>query len=222
VAPGNGETYTRGVLETLSMRNFVCAAPGDPAAFDVPAFTEKLRLGNAALQLNSEEQNVLISEYRDLRLQILPDRMQLGFKPSASRQLVRDALEEFAAITLENFRPQSFGFNAELVLQLADGEPSPVASVLDGNQLAAKLGGGAGRAGIWVVYEADSSRWWVELVPKPDDDRIWVYNINRHFTELPEGTERAELFSWFQDLEANLSAQYKALVGEEIDGQNGA
>jgi hypothetical protein len=222
MALGHGETYTRGVTESLSMRNFVCTTPGDPAAFDLAAFASNLGLGNAVLQLNSEEQQVLIAEYRDLRLQVLPERLQLGFKKSASRQLVGDALEEFAGIALEKFKPQSFGFNGELVLQLADGEPSPVTPVLDADELAVRLGGTAGRAGISVIYEADSSRWWVELVPKPGDDKVWVYNINRHFDELPDGDERTELYTWFQDLEANLSMQYKALIGSEIDGHSGA
>ena len=53
----------------------------------------------------------------------------------------------------------------------------------------------------------------MELVPTPEDDRIWIYNINRHFADFPEDKERRELiFNWFQDLEGRLSAQYKSLV----------
>jgi len=176
-------------------------------------FAEKLDLGEVEQQIQVPE--FAIWEYSDLRLQILPDRIQLGFRQGASHELVRSAVEELIRIVRSDFKTNTFGFNANLRLDLEPSEPDPTAQILDASALVERLGGSEPRGGAWLVYQDDdSSRWWVELVPAIGHDRSWVFSINRHYTAFPtdQDAENA-IFAWFEDAEVSLSKQCDIVMG---------
>jgi hypothetical protein len=200
------------VLKSLVLRNVACPIVIPSAAFPIADFAEKLDLGSIEQQIQVPE--FAIWEYADLRLQVLPDRLQLGFRQQASGDLVRLAVEEFVRIVRTDFKVNTIGFNANLGLELEDGEPEPTAHILNAEALVQRLQGSSARGGVWLVYhDNDSSRWWVELVPVPDDDRRWLFSINRRYDSFPEDEEaQAEIIDWFQNAKARLGEQCKALM----------
>jgi hypothetical protein len=201
------------VLRILTLRNIVCPIAIPAGAFPAADFAETLDLGEVEQQI--QVPNFAIWEFSDLRLQILPDRIQLGFRQGASHDLVRSAVEEFIRIARSDFKTNTFGFNANLKLDLEPTEPDPTALILNSNELVERLGGSEARGGVWLVYQDDdSSRWWVELVPQIDADRSWTFSINRHYAEFPtdEETEEAVL-AWFADAEMSLGKQCELLMG---------
>jgi len=176
-------------------------------------FAEKLDLGEVEQQI--QVPNFAIWEYSDLRLQILPDRIQLGFRQGASHDLVRSAVGELVRIARSDFKATTFGFNANLKLDLEPTEPDPTTQILNSKELVERLGGSEQRGGVWLVYQDDdSSRWWIELVPQIDAEKSWIFSINRHYAEFPTDEETEEaILAWFADAEMRLGEQCATLMG---------
>jgi hypothetical protein len=200
------------VLKTLVLQNVVCPIAIPPAAFPIANFAEKLELGPVEQQVQVPE--FAIWEYAGLRLQVRPDRLQLGFRQQASQDLVRQAVEEFVKIVRTDFKTNVISFNANLGLELDEGEPDPTAQILDAKALTQRLQGQNPRGGVWLVYQDDdSSRWWIELVPVPDKDNRWLFSINRHYDNFPEDEESQNaILDWFQNAKMHLSEQCNALM----------
>ena len=180
-------------------------------------FAEKLDLGDVEQQIQVPDFGIW--EYSDLRLQILPDRIQLGFRQGASHDLARSAVEEFIRIVRSDFKTNTFGFNANLRLDLEPDEPDPTAQILQSSELVERLGGSEPRGGVWLVYQdEDSSRWWIELVPQIGKDRGWVFSINRHYAAFPTDKESENaILAWFEDAEVSLGEQCDILMGVTDD-----
>lgn len=200
------------MLETLVLRNIMCPIAIPPTAFPMADFAEKLDLGEVEQQVQIPE--FALWEYADLRLQVLPDRLQLGFREQASQDLVRQASEEFIRIVQADFKVSVFGFNANLRLDLEADDYDPTERIFDADALVKKLGGSNPRGGVWLVYDdEDTSRWWIELVPRPNKDRRWLFSVNRHYAQLPEDTETQQhILDWFQDAKTRLSDQCGLLM----------
>lgn len=175
-------------------------------------FAKKLDLGEVEQQVQIPE--FALWEYADLRLQVLPDRLQLGFREQASQDLVRQASEEFIRIVQADFKVSVFGFNANLRLDLEADDHDPTERIFDADALVKKLGGSNPRGGVWLVYnDEDTSRWWIELVPQPNKDRSWLFSVNRHYAQFPEDTETQQhILEWFQDAKTRLSDQCRSLM----------
>jgi hypothetical protein len=204
-----GEPILPGVEREIILRNVVCPASVASADFGVEAFEEQLDLGEAAEKVVLPD--LFVVEWEKARLQILPERIQLGFK-EADGDLVRRAVECFLT-RMDELKPEApIGFNAGVRLTVADGEGDPSTNVLDSTALSEALGGTRGRGGIALVYRDETSRWWVELSPRPDEDRKWTFDFNRHFDNLPEaGETRDEVVAWFSRVEADLVAKFETL-----------
>jgi hypothetical protein len=171
------------------------------------------------LELGPVEQQVQVPEfgfweYADLRLQVLPDRLQLGFRQRASQDLVRRAVEEFVRVVRADFQSNIISFNANLALTIEEDEAEPTSGLLDASALAEKFQGSRARGGVWLIYGGDdSARWWIELIPVPDKARRWVFSVNRHYDKFPDDQDaQTDIFDWFQDAKARLSEQCEALM----------
>lgn len=197
--------------QKLILRNAVCLASVSPGAFDVDAFAARLELG--AVEDKMILGDLSVTEWENARLQVLPDRLQLGFKEGADGDLMRRVLEDFAGRADELAPDAPIGFNAGLLLTLDDGDADPSEKLVNANALAKALGGrDGGRGGVTLVYEDELSRWWIELSPQPDRDRAWTYDFNRHFADFPDpGEDRDEIFAWFSEIEDNLLAQFETI-----------
>lgn len=195
----------------LILRNVVCpVADLSPSAFDVDAFGQQLDLGAGEDKVRLGD--LSLTEWERVRLQILPDRLQLGLKEAADGELVRRAAETFLARVDALASGAPIGFNAALLLTLEEGDADPSEKLVNAAALAASLGGADGRGGLTLVYRDDVSRWWIELSPQPDQERSWTYDFNRHFAEFPEaGGDRDEVLDWFADIEAGLVAQLETI-----------
>ena len=194
----------------LILRDLVC--PDVAPVFDVAAFAEALGLGVGENTVRIED--ISITEWEDCRLQVLPERLQLGFKPPADGELVRRVTEEFLTRREAAAPRKPVDFNSVLILTLEEGEDDPSRSVVDAQALAESLGGEGGRGGLTLVYRDDLSRWWIELSPAPDQDGKWTFDFNRHFASVPqEGEQRNAVLDWFADAEADLLARFEIISG---------
>jgi hypothetical protein len=182
-----------------------------PSEFDVSGFADNLGLGGAEQQVVLPDFSV--TEWEHVRLQILPDRMQLGFKEEADGTLLRRVLEEFLRRKDELLPRAGLEFNAALQLAREEGEEDPSIGLLDSRTLASALGGAAEvRGGITLVFEDGTSRWWIELTPDPDAPQLWIYDFNRKFEDFPgEGDKRTEILDWFAAVEEGLVTQFEIL-----------
>lgn len=204
----------------LILRNVVCPAQVKPSAFGVTAFEEALDLGVREDKLLLEDLSV--TEWEAVRLQILPERLQLGFKENADSDSVRRAVASFLARLDELSLTEKLGFNAALLLTLSDGDRDPSDGLVNAEALAESLGGDHGRGGLTIVYRDATSRWWIELSPQPDDEGQWVFDFNRQFEKMPQiGPGRDALVDWFADIEAGLISQFETIcLG--VDNENDA
>jgi hypothetical protein len=193
------------------LRNVVCLATVRQSEFGVEAFANRLGLGAPEDQLVLGD--VARTEWEKARLQVLPDKVQLGFKATADAELVRSAVEAFLERADEMAPEAPIDFNAGLGLTLEEGDPDPSANVVDANGLASALGEQrGGRGGITLVYGDERSRWWIELTPQPDADRKWTFDFNRHFSDFPKaGAQRDEVLGWFADVEKDLLARFETI-----------
>ena len=211
---GEARPYTQLVLTVPTIRNVVCSIAIPPAGFPIKDFAQKLELGEVEQQIQLPQYGLW--EYRDLRLQVLPDRLQLGFRESASSDLVRMASEEFAAILRDRFGVMELGFNANLRLKPEEGDgEDPTAGIFVADELATRLGGTNARGGVWLVYDdaQDGSHWWLELVPAIPEPDWWLFSVQRTFQSFPDDeAERGAVLDWFADSEAQLVAQSKTLM----------
>lgn len=193
------------------MRNAVYLASIPAPAFGPADFGNVLGQGDAPQQVQIPQ--YALSEWRDMRLQIFPDRLQLGFLPSAGAELIQSALEEFLRRAGTVSATARVGFNAALRFDLAEGDADPSRNLFDADDLAARVGGTGARSGFTLIYRDDSSRWWIELTPEPDTEGSWLFDINRQFDNFPVETgERAEIFDWFKQIERNLLEQYETIT----------
>lgn len=196
----------------LTLRNVVCLAENvAPSAFDVGGFAESLDLGSGEDTLRLE--NILVTEWDKARLQILPDRLQLGFKQAAESALVRRAANYFLGRCDELAPGEAVGFNAAIEFAAEAGDPDPSENVVKASSLVEALGGKDGRGGFSVLYRDDISRWWIEFRPQPVDEGVWTFDFNRHFKPFPPGVEREGVLDWFADVEANMLAQFETICG---------
>jgi hypothetical protein len=204
------QTYTRGVQRKLILRNAACLAAVKPSDFDVDGFAENLDLGPSGEQLRLGD--IAVMEWAKVRLQVLPDRLQLGFKEDADADIMRKATEKFFA-RIDGLAPDAnLTFNAALQLTLEEGDPDPSEKLVNAGALATSLGGRDGRGGITLVYHDDLSRWWIELSPQPDDVLQWIFDFNRKFDKVPaSGEDRDAVLDWFVGIEARLVAQFEAI-----------
>ncbi len=197
----------------LLIRNVVCPE-ANPSGFDVNAFKAALDLGDGENMMRVN--NVSISEWEKFRLQILPDRLQLGFKPPAESDLVRQVTEAFLSGRDQlGSGAKVVGANAAVQLTLEDGDGDPSQNIINAQAMAEALGGGEGaRAGLTLVYRDDFSRWWIELTPQPDTDGQWAFDFNRQFETFPEaGEQRDAILDWFADVEADLFSRFETICG---------
>lgn len=205
--------YTRAVRATLTMRNAVCLSSLTAEQFDLAGFERGLALG--AIDEQVRVSGVAFTEWRVARLQILPDRVQLGFREGAPDEVVAEALRRFFRRARELAPSAPLGINAALQLEREEGEPDPSLGVFDPESLAARLGGHDARGGIALVFNDDHSRWWVELSPLPDDDRLWQFDFNRQFQAPAATDEDAEqVIDWFLGIDVVLEEQFKSLTNE--------
>lgn len=206
-------TYTRGVRRELILRNVICSvADISPSDFDVSGFAERLDLGSGENTIRLE--NVSVTEWEAVRLQVLPERIQLGFKPRANKELVRGVVEFFLTRLDEVAPEKPVGFNAVVLFTLEDDDDDPSAKLVNAVALAESLGGREGRGGVALIYRDDLSRWWIELSPQPEQGKQWTFDFNRHFEDLPgPGTDRDGLLDWFADIESNMLAQFEIISG---------
>lgn len=197
----------------LILRNVICpAADVSPADFDVSGFAESLDLGSGENTVRLE--NVSVTEWEKVRLQILPERLQLGFKQSAGGELVRRAVQGFLSRRDDLAPGKPVGFNAAMGFILEEGDSDPSKKLVNAPSLAESLDGKNGRGGITLVYHDSFSRWWIELTPQPDYDDKWTFDFNRHFKSFPDpGTDRDGVLDWFADVEASLFAQFETICG---------
>lgn len=194
----------------LILRNVICPVQVSPALFDVAEFEQSLALGTRQDKILLEDLSVV--EWEAVRLQVLPERLQLGFKKDADSKVVRMVTEAFLT-RLDALAPTAkIGFNAALMLTLAEGDRDPSIELVNADALAGSLGGERGRGGVTLVYSDAISRWWIELSPQPDDEEKWVFDFNRQFERLPgAGLERDEVLDWFSDVETELFAQFETI-----------
>jgi len=200
------------VQQKLILRNAVCLEAVSPATFQVEAFEERLSLGPSEQKMLLG--NLSVTEWQDARLQILPDRLQLGFKQGASPDMVRRITEDFLG-RADDLAPEApIDFNAGLLLTREPEDPDPSEKLFDADGLAGALGGGdGGRGGMTLVFKDAQSRWWIELSPQPDEDQAWVFDFNRKFADFPaRGEVRNAVLDWFADVEANLIAQFETIA----------
>jgi hypothetical protein len=200
------------VERKLVLRNVVCrGAAVSPSAFDVDGFAQGLDLG--AYEDKVLLADISVTEWEKIRLQILPDRLQLGFKETAGGELVKRATEDFLARADDLAPSASIRFNAALRLKLGKGDPDPSEKLFDADALASALGGeGDGRGGVTLVFRDKISRWWIELSPLPDQDNDWTFDFNRRFADFPDpGSDRDKLLDWFANVEADLVAQFETI-----------
>jgi hypothetical protein len=199
------------VQTKLILRNAVCSEGVSPKAFGVERFGKILDLGEPKNQMLLKD--AAVTEWEQVLLQVLPERLQVGFKESASADLVRRAIEDLVARKDELAPEASLELNAGLQLTMDGDETDPSASLINVDDLAALLGGNrGGRGGITLVFNDQLSRWWIELTPNPDRDRIWVYDFNRLFKNFPApGDARAEIIDWFATVEEALLAQFETI-----------
>jgi hypothetical protein len=200
------------VQRELIFRNVVChAADISRPKFDVSGFGESLDLGPGENTMRLV--NVSITEWEKVRLQVLPDRLQLGFKQPADGELVRRVAEDFL-VRCDLAPGKAVGFNAAVGFTLEEGDGDPSKNVVNAPSLAKSLDGRDGRGGVTLVYHDDLSRWWIELTPQPENDDKWTFDFNRHFAEFPSpGSDRDGVLDWFADVEANLIAQFETICG---------
>ncbi|MGN6587937.1 MAG: hypothetical protein ACTHKT_10790 [Solirubrobacterales bacterium] len=199
----------------LIARNIVCSVGGiSPSAFGVDEFAEQLRLGargDAVLLAN-----LAVMEWERARLQVLPDKLHLGFGgKDVDGAFVRTVVEAFLA-RIDELAPKApIGINATLHLLLGEGDSDPSSRFLNAPALATALGGSDGRGGVHLVYHDHLSRWWIELMPQPDHHQSWTFDFNRHFVNFPDpGDERNNVLDWFADVEAATIAQFETIVGD--------
>jgi hypothetical protein len=200
------------VRRQLILRNVICPSDVGPSAFDVSGFAERLDLGAGENTLRLE--NISVNEWEKVRLQVLPDRLQLGFKQQAEGEVVRRVAEDFLARCDEVAPGKAVGFNAAAELVLEEGDSDPSEKLVNAQSLAEALGGHDGRGGVALVYHDDLSRWWLELTPQPEQDDKWTFDFNRHFKDSPApGADRDSVLDWFADVGDSLIAQFETICG---------
>ena len=203
------------VRTQLLIRNAVCLATAvSPDAFDVAAFAESLGLGAGQEKLRLP--NASITEWEKARLQVMPEKLQLGFKPEADEgEFVRRVLAAFLTRVDELVSGKfSVGFNAVLLVTPEEGDGDPSKGLFDAGALAEALGGTGGRGGVTLVFHDALSRWWVELSPQPEEEGLWSYDFNRQFDGFPPvGDERDGVLDWFADVEGDLHRQFETISG---------
>ena len=202
----------------LLVRNAVCMGTVKPGLFEVDDFAASLELGPV------EEQVVLpdlsFTEWEHIRLQILPDRLQLGFKESARSDLLRRAIELFVSRKNDLLPRASLGFNAGMQITLEEGEKDPSSDLIDASRLASALGATAARGGVTLVFDDKLSRWWIELSPDPDEPGVWIYDFNRQLEELPDSGDAFEgILDWFSRVDEELLAQFETIVGSSEESR---
>ncbi len=181
-----------------------------PSTFGVEAFAERFGLGSATDQLVLGE--VAITEWEATRLQVLPDKLQLGFKRGADAAFTRQVLAGFLERVDELAPDAQINFNAAMRLMLDDGDADPSAELIDAGTLASTFDGKGGRGGVTLIYKDGVSRWWIELSPEPENERAWMFDYNRHFADFPDpGEERNGVIEWFADVEADLVARFETI-----------
>jgi len=199
------------VRTNLVFRNAVCQAPSP--AFDIDGFADRLDLGAAIQQIRVPQFS--LSEWREARLQNLPDRLQLGFLDAASGERVEQILSDFVDQAAELTPNAPLVFNAALRLAVEADDDDPSLPFFNAAELAGRLEGSEGRGGITLVYKDQNSRWWIELSPAPDEDGEWMYDFNRRFLAFPTvQQEREQVFDWFRNIERNLLADFEALTAD--------
>ena len=203
------------MITAPTIRNIVCPISIPPAAFPTPSFAQKLELGKIEQQIQIPQ--YALWEYDQLRLQALPDRLQLGFTEKASGEFAREAAQEFIRIVRGEFGASDIIFNANLRLKIEDDERDPTANVFGAEKIAASLGGSNARGGVWLTYDgADSSFWWVELIPDTDASEWWIFSVQRRFTPFPEGdAEQESIYKWLEHSESELHTQCHILMGQK-------
>ncbi len=195
----------------MILRNVVCAAPIGPSAFGVEAFAERLEVGAPDDQVIVGD--LALNEWEHLRLQLTPEKAQLGFKKDADSDFVKRAAADFFA-RRDELRPDAaIGFNAGLGLTLGEDDPDPSEKVVNADAIAAALGAkDGGRGGLTIIYDDERSRWWIELSPQPAQQRMWTFDFNRHFTNFPAaGEDRDSVIAWFADVEADLLGRFETI-----------
>lgn len=195
----------------MILRNVVCAAPISPSAFGVEAFAERLELGVPEDQMIVGE--LAFNEWERTRLQLTPEKAQLGFKSGADPAFVQKAVADFLS-RRDELRPEAtVEFNAGLLLTLGEGDPDPSKRVVDADAIAAVLGAkGGGRGGLTLVYSDGRSRWWIELSPQPAQEQKWTFDFNRNFADFPAaGADRNSVIDWFAEVEGDLRERFETI-----------
>lgn len=207
------------MLTVPTIRNIVCPISIPPTGFPIQDFAQKLELGPVEQQIQVSQ--YALWEYQDLRLQVLPDRLQLGFRETASSESVRAAAEEFISLMRERFGIEELGFNANLRIRLEEDEnKDPTTGIFPAGKIVARLGGANPRGGIWLMYEDDESNWWIELIPDLTEPDWWVFSIQRNFSPFPDDeAKRTGVLEWFADSATHLLEQCKVVMGIE-DGDD--
>lgn len=202
------------MITVPTIRNIVCPISIPPAAFPIQEFQQRLELGSIEQQIQIPE--YALWEYQHVRLQVLPDRLQLGIRESASGSLARMAAEEFVRIAREEFKTRDVGFNANLRINPDDGS-DPTRKIFDAKAAADRIGGTDPRGGVWLVYHGeDGSYWWLECVPDPNEAPWWIFSVQRRLESFPEGdAEQDAVFDWFEHSEKRLLEQCLKLIDEE-------
>jgi hypothetical protein len=216
-ARSDGTRHNRGVRLQFTGRALVCIAPVPPSAVDFERFQHTLQLGEPRTQVRTDQLAVL--DYRDLQLLATEGRLHADFRPSAARDLVRQATQE----TLEYvalYRPTGVGFNGNVRVDVEDGEDL-FAGIVDEGRLAANLGQ-APRVGLKLVYREDEATISLDFQPVVNEDRVWLVGVNRHYDSLPSDEARAAAVAWFAALNDELPRLVRQVLRREAADEHAA
>jgi hypothetical protein len=196
---------------SFETRNVVCIAPFPPPALDLRSLEEELGLSRPQSQISNPQ--LAMAQYEEFQIIVAGGRVQLEPAMTADNEVVRRALDYLLGM-VEPFHPTAVGFNAAASVDSDDGQ-DPTAGIVQLERLAEHFHVENGRGGFKFAYLHDGARWTISVDPQEGADQIWVVTLNRHYDQLPSGSDRSELLDWFASLDDAFVSQVDSLLQQE-------
>lgn len=190
-----------------------------PVALELDRFASATGRSAATSQVTNPQ--VVLGEYRGVRILAVEGRQQIDFAAEASDN---DAttVANWVLGEVERFRPSGIGFNAILRIENDAGDPDPAGQLIRRDLAAERLETEALRYGIKLLYLDESARITLSVDPDGDDDMAWVASVNRHYASSPEGEERTTALEWFAATSHAFERSIRELVATPDHEQHAA
>jgi hypothetical protein len=178
-------------------------------ALDIDGVIQALQLGRPQTQVMNAQISLL--DFGRFRLLVTQERIQVDIPLNASDDLIRRGLREVVR-QVEPFRPTGVGFNGVVQVELAQGEQDPSRVFFDASDASERLGAPTGRGGWKLLYLEEGAQLTLSLDPVVGEDRVWLFQVNRHYAQTPAAADADAAIGWFQGLDEQLLGQARQLL----------